>query len=94
MNMLFRTLLLRRNLCASLPVVRFVRVRAYSILKRKKVWESVDEAVSAVNSGDVLLSGGKLVQYQLQNCEVLKATQVSASAEHQVGNPQRPCTQN
>jgi hypothetical protein len=58
--MLFRTLLLRRNLRASLPAVHFVRVRAYSIL-RKKVWESVDEAVSVVNSGDVLLSGGKLV---------------------------------
>jgi hypothetical protein len=59
--MLFRTWLLRRNLRASLPAVHFVRVRAYSNAKRKKVWESVDEAVNVVNSGDVLLSGGKLV---------------------------------
>ncbi|KAH9981219.1 hypothetical protein BGW80DRAFT_1269113 [Lactifluus volemus] len=56
--MLFRTWLLRRNLRASLPAVHFARVRAYSIAKRKKVWESVDEAVNVVNSGDVLLSGG------------------------------------
>lgn len=67
LNMLSRALFSRRNLRASLPVVHFVRVRAYTvpadphIPKKTKVWDSVDEAVGTVKSGDVLLSGGKLL---------------------------------
>jgi 3-oxoacid CoA-transferase len=47
---------------AGLPV--FYVVRAYTVPansqvpRRKKVWNSLDEAVSTVKSGDVLLSGG------------------------------------
>jgi len=59
--MLFTTLLSRPNPRRSLRVVHFVR--AYSVPvdsqpPKKKVWDSVDAAVSAVKSGDVLLSGG------------------------------------
>lgn len=39
-------------------------LRAYSVVnaplpKKRKVWDSVDEAVRDVKSGDVILSGGK-----------------------------------
>ena len=54
-----------------LPV--FYLVRAYSVVansqvpKKKKVWNSVDEAVSAVKSGDVLLSGGALLLFNISH---------------------------
>ena len=49
---------------ASLPIIH--SVRAYTDLAgapvlEKKVWDSVDSAVGAVKSGDVLLSGGTVV---------------------------------
>ena len=55
------TVLSRHNSRASLPIIHFVR--AYSVpadppVPKKKVWDSVDLAVKAVKSGDVLLSGG------------------------------------
>ncbi|KAH9043154.1 3-oxoacid CoA-transferase [Lactarius pseudohatsudake] len=52
----------RLSPCAKLPAFYFFR--AYSVPanpqvpRKKKVWNSADEAVSAVKSGDVLLSGG------------------------------------
>ncbi|KAH9966748.1 3-oxoacid CoA-transferase [Russula dissimulans] len=58
--MLFTTLFRRPNSRTGLPVVRIVR--AYTVRADpqapKKVWDSVDAAVRAVKSGDVLLSGG------------------------------------
>lgn len=56
--MLSATLFSRPN--STFLAVRFVR--AYSVPTGqqvpKKVWDSVDAAVGAVKSGDVLLSGG------------------------------------
>ena len=52
---------------AGLPVFHLVRAYAVpsnpqaQVTKKKKVWNTVDEAVSAVKSGDVLLSGGALL---------------------------------
>ena len=44
-------------------VLRLAQVKAYSVVadapKKSKVWDSVDEAVKVVKSGDVLLSGGE-----------------------------------
>ena len=59
--MLLASLLTSPKSRASLPIVHFVR--AYTVLAdapvpKKKVWDSVDSAVEAVKSGDVLLSGG------------------------------------
>jgi hypothetical protein len=59
--MLSATLFRRPNSRTSFLVVHFVRsytVPAGQQVPKKKVWDSVDEAVSAVKSGDVLLSGG------------------------------------
>jgi hypothetical protein len=61
---------------AGLPV--FYVVRAYTVPansqvpRRKKVWNSLDEAVSTVKSGDVLLSGGTLLRFN-NNPKVLNA---------------------
>lgn len=52
---------------AGLPV--FYVVRAYTVPanpqvpRKKKVWNSLDEAVSVVKSGDVILSGGTLLSF-------------------------------
>ncbi|KAI0273715.1 3-oxoacid CoA-transferase [Gloeopeniophorella convolvens] len=60
--MLSRTLFSSPKSRARIPVVFLVR--AYSVAadapvpKKKKVWDSAHEAVKAVKSGDVLLSGG------------------------------------
>ena len=57
--MLSATLFSRRN--TTFLAVRFVRafsVPAGQQVPKKKVWDSVDAAVGAVKSGDVLLSGG------------------------------------
>jgi len=56
---------------AGLPFVHLVRAYAVPanthVPRKKKVWNSVDEAVSIVKSGDVLLSGGALLfQHQAQ----------------------------
>jgi len=61
LNMLSATLFPRHHARASFLIVHFVRT--YSIpagqqVPKKKVWDSVDAAVSVVKSGDVLLSGG------------------------------------
>ena len=51
----------------------FHLVRAYSVSanplvpRKKKVWNSVDEAVSVVESGNVLLSGGTLLLVLFNN---------------------------
>ena len=53
------TLFTRPN--SSFLAVHFVRayaVPATQQVPKKKVWDSVDAAVGAVKSGDVLLSGG------------------------------------
>jgi 3-oxoacid CoA-transferase len=61
--MLLTTFLSRPNPRASFPIIHLVR--AYSVpadppVPKKKVWDSVDSAVKAVKSGDVLLSGGTI----------------------------------
>ena len=61
LNMLSATLFPRPNSRASFLVIHFVRnysVPAGHQVPNKKVWDSVDAAVGAVKSGDVLLSGG------------------------------------
>ena len=62
--MLFTAFLPRPISRASLQVVHFKFVRTYTVpanpqAPKKKVWDSIDAAVRAVKSGDVLLSGGK-----------------------------------
>ena len=45
------------------PRLHGLRARSYSVVvsssRRQKVWDSVDEAVKDVKSGDVLLTGGR-----------------------------------
>ena len=58
--------MLSRTLWASprTAVPLSVYMRAYSVAanapvpKKRKVWDSVDEAIKDVKSGDILLSGG------------------------------------
>ena len=63
--------MLSRRLTRRTGLHVFYLVRAYSVPansqvpKKKKVWNSVDEAVSAVKSGDVLLSGGALLLFNI-----------------------------
>jgi hypothetical protein len=75
---------------AGLPV--FYVVRAYTVPansqvpRKKKVWNSLDEAVSVVKSGDVLLSGGTLLLFN-SNPRLLNAiSQALAFVGHQVGD--------
>lgn len=66
----------RLNPRAGLSV--FYVVRAYTVSanpqvpRKKKVWNSLDEAVSVVKSGDVLLSGGTLLSFN-KNRRILNA---------------------
>jgi hypothetical protein len=69
--MLSATLFSRPNSRASFLAIHFVRTYSQAVpagqqVPKKKVWGSVDAAISAVKSGDVLLSGGMALRlYQL-----------------------------
>lgn len=58
----YRTRIVRVNQAWPTQSFRYLNVAAGAPVPRKrKVWDSVDEAVRDVKSGDTLLSGGLLV---------------------------------
>ena len=60
----FRGRLSSTTLLAVHTCVRFYGIPAnLPVPKKRKVWDSVDEAVGDVKSGDVLLCGGVFVVY-------------------------------
>ncbi|THH20689.1 hypothetical protein EW146_g713 [Bondarzewia mesenterica] len=87
--MLSRAFVMSGALCAhksivvSFSVAGSVRIRAYStpadlpVPKKKKVFESVEEAVKDVKSGDTLLSGDTLIGALTKRPEVNDLTAVS-----------------
>ena len=70
--------MLSRRLTPRAGLSVFYVVRAYSVPvnpqvpRKKKVWNSLHEAVSVVKAGDVLLSGGTLLSFN-NNRMVLNA---------------------
>ena len=80
-----RTLAIPRARTSS-RIVLAARIRYYSVVvdaprpRKTKVWDSVDEAIKDVKSGDIILSGGTQRVFRKQKCTHLTLTSPSPRA--------------